>query len=102
MGKAMLEKAGAEVEIAPDGHEALAVLEQFCPDLVLTDILMPNMDGIELTSRLRREGYTSRIIGITASTAGNETQQLLESGADRVLAKPLVLSDLEAVLAELK
>lgn len=102
MGKAMLEKAGAEVEIAPDGHEALAVLEQICPDLVLTDILMPNMDGIELTSRLRREGYTSPIIGITASTAGTETQQLLESGADRVLAKPLVLSDLEAVLAELK
>lgn len=102
MGKMMLEKVGANVVIAEDGDDALSALSSFSPDVVLTDILMPNMDGYQLTQRLRNQGYTLPIVGITGSTVGSEAQQLLDSGADKVLAKPLALSDLESALRSRK
>ena len=98
LGKTVLERAGARVEVAEDGEEALKAMQLFSPDLVLTDINMPNMNGYQLTSALREQGFAKPIIGITAATVGMEADTLLECGADQVLAKPLTREAVETAL----
>ena len=98
LGKNIIERAGAKVEVAVDGEEALALLTDFDPDLVLTDIMMPNMNGYELTEALRKRGFTKPIIGVTGATVGMEAKRLIESGANTVLAKPLTVLGLETAL----
>jgi two-component system capsular synthesis sensor histidine kinase RcsC len=74
------------------------LLANFDPDLVLTDIMMPNMNGYELTEALRKRGFTKSIIGVTGATMGMEAKRLIESGANQVLAKPLTVQGLETAL----
>lgn len=89
----ILSTAGALVTVAKDGAEAL---EKFAEhfDLVLTDIHMPNMDGIELTRELRRLGHAVPIVGVTAATIGEESRALLGAGANDCLGKPFNLREL--------
>lgn len=101
LGKALLQRQGAVVQEVEDGVQALAVIDQFNPDLVLTDIMMPNMNGYQLTAELRKRGFIKPIIGVTGATVGMESAQLIESGADRVLAKPLTPQGVETVLRSL-
>ena len=68
-------------------------------DLVITDIMMPNMNGYELTRELREFGFSKPIIGVTAAVIGEESQQLLEMGADQVIEKPVDLAKLNAAYA---
>jgi len=98
LGKNILERVGATVQVAADGEEALALLTNFDPDLVLTDIMMPNMNGYELTEALRKRGFTKPIIGVTGATVGMEANRLIESGANTVLAKPLTVLGVETAL----
>ncbi len=95
----IFEAAGASVTVASDGEEALAILAGQPVDLILTDIMMPKMDGFMMTSRLREQGYAGVIIGITAATMGNERADLLAKGADAVFAKPIELAPIQAFLA---
>lgn len=89
LSKGMLQKAGASVTVCNNGLEAMRAyaVDQF--DLVLTDAMMPEMDGYQLCRALRSAGYTGPIFAVTAATIGDESERLLESGADVVLAKPL-------------
>ena len=97
--KAILVKAGAEVTVASDGAKALQIFkEPGLFDLVITDLFMPNLDGIGLTQALREQGVDVPIIGVTAATVGEETQQLMAAGASATLAKPLSLSALQSIL----
>lgn len=97
--KAMLMKAGAKVAVADDGNKALQIFtNNQLFDIVLTDIFMPVMDGYGLTKSLRDMGFEGPIIGITAATIGDESDELIKSGADAVLAKPLEISQLKDVL----
>ena len=95
----MLIKQGAEVVLADDGQ---AATEQFDAsiDLVLTDIMMPRMNGYELTAWLRAEGFKGPVIGVTAATVGAEREQLLAAGVDSALPKPLTISSLSNVLGK--
>jgi len=97
----ILQKAGATVVLADDGAEALALVQESLTrfDLVLTDIMMPNMNGYELTHQLRALGFTKPIIGVTAAVIGEESAQLLKMGADQVIEKPMDLSKLNAIYA---
>ena len=100
--KAMLMKAGAKVAVADDGQKALDLFSNNqLFDLVLTDIFMPRMDGYGLTEKLREAGYSKSIIGVTAATIGDESDQLLEAGASAVLAKPLSITVLRDTLESL-
>jgi PAS domain S-box-containing protein len=94
----LLTKAGLHVVLADDGKIALDHFEQEPFDLVLTDIFMPEMNGYELTRTLRERGYKGPIIGVTAATVGEETDQLLEAGATAAVSKPITLSKLEPYL----
>jgi DNA-binding response OmpR family regulator len=85
-----LERAGYTVILARDGEEAfeLAVSEQ--PDLAVLDVMMPKLDGFELTRRLRAEEATSRmpIILLTAKSQEADVQQGFDAGADDYIRKP--------------
>lgn len=86
----LLKKQGAEVVVADDGVHALELYQSNQPfDLVLTDIMMPRLDGNGLTRALRERGYQGQIVGLTAATIGLETDALIESGADIALSKPV-------------
>jgi DNA-binding response OmpR family regulator len=82
-----LSRGGFAVETAEDGEEALARFEATAPDLVLLDLMLPRLDGIEVFTRIRTRA-TTPIIMLTAK--GDETDRVvgLEIGADDYVAKP--------------
>lgn len=88
-----------EVHEAPDGVGALKVLAENWIDLVLADINMPNMGGIELIENMRHQGITGRVPVIVVSTEGRREviDHLLQSGAAAFLRKPFAPGELGAV-----
>ncbi len=85
----ILKLAGATVDVASNGREAIerARLERY--DVVLMDIQMPVMDGFEATAELRREGYGGKIIALTAFALSGEKQRCLDNGFDDHVSKPI-------------
>jgi len=101
---ALLEKRGIEVETATNGHEALTMLRIVSCDLILMDVQMPEMDGIEATRRIRGgEAGTCLDVPIVALTAGDQPEDRMachEVGMDDYIRKPLTQSDLDQVLGK--
>ena len=96
-----LERAGCDVVLAVDGSEAIAILKERRVDLVLMDVQMPVMDGLEATRRIRQEipgGARIPIVGLTASALKEQVEVCRVAGMDEVIAKPLERERLEAVL----
>lgn len=99
--KAYLEQEGFAVDSAHDGDEAIAAVERSVPDLALLDVMLPGVDGIELTRRFQRE-HDLPVILVTARI--DEVDRLigLEVGADDYIAKPFspreVVARVKAVL----
>jgi len=89
------------LRIAKDGQQALDILAKSQVDLVLTDIFMPQMNGIELVTVAREQGYNQPIIGLTAATLGRETESLLQAGANAVMNKPVRIEELKKRVGEL-
>jgi DNA-binding response OmpR family regulator len=85
-----LERAGYTVIVARDGEEALELAVKERPDLAVLDVMMPKLDGFELTRRLRAEEATSRmpIILLTAKSQDADVQQGFDAGADDYIRKP--------------
>ncbi|HIE38973.1 MAG TPA: response regulator transcription factor [Anaerolineae bacterium] len=93
--RAYLEEAGFRVVIASDGQEALTVARHEKPDLVVLDVLMPRMDGLEFTRRIRRERDVP-IIMLTARAEETDRIVGLELGADDYVTKPFSPRELVA------
>ncbi|HTR36566.1 MAG TPA: response regulator [Bryobacteraceae bacterium] len=89
----LLESRGLIVTVASDGVRALEALQQQSFDLVLMDVQMPVMDGLEATARLRRQEATAGghmpVIAMTAHAMVGDRQRFLESGMDGYIAKPV-------------
>jgi signal transduction histidine kinase/DNA-binding NarL/FixJ family response regulator len=87
---------GFELEEAIDGQDALAKASLFQPDLILMDIIMPGMDGLEATRHIRQAPALSEtiIIAVSASVSGQDQQQSREAGCDDFVAKPIQLKAL--------
>jgi len=83
-----LERSGITVTVAANGEQALKVIEENTPDLIVTDILMPVMDGRELLRRLRQKENWIPIIMLTQVGEPSERVMALEEGADDYLNKP--------------
>ncbi|HSG02387.1 MAG TPA: response regulator [Marinobacterium sp.] len=98
----LLEGAGAEVDLATNGVEALERLKSNPFDLLISDIFMPQMDGYALSQAVRQLGYSLPIIGVSAATIGEETDKMLAAGADFVIPKPLNKEALVQVLDRIK
>ncbi len=92
--KKTLEKRGFLVNIAKNGEEALSSLDRERPDLILMDIQMPVMDGLEATARIRKREAESGIsavpvIALTAYAMKEEQEKMIESGIDDIITKPV-------------
>jgi len=97
-----LVKAGFEVAQAADGGELLAAAKGFRPDLILLDSLMPAVDGMEATRRLRRDPQLQAVpvIAISASATAEHRAECLNAGVNVFLAKPVSLQALQAHILE--
>jgi diguanylate cyclase (GGDEF)-like protein len=94
--KFQLEKAGYEVETAEDGLLALEAVDRCPPDLILLDLMMPNMDGYEVCKRLKSNYQTNHlpIIMVTAKSEMENKLQGFESGANDYITKPFAITEL--------
>jgi two-component system response regulator MprA len=97
LGRA-LRLEGYEVELAADGAEALERLESDGPgpDLVVLDVLMPNVDGLEVCRRIRRSGSRLPVLMLTARDEVADRVAGLDAGADDYVVKPFALAELLA------
>src|ERR1700716_1037454 len=86
---------GYQVEVAPDGQIALNRARERMPDLAILDIMMPGMDGLEVTRRLRAEGDVP-ILLLTAKDGTADRVRGLDGGADDYLVKPFAYEELLA------
>ena len=105
LGVLMLEKLGHSARGAGDGKEALAALEAETFDLVLMDVQMPELDGLEATAALRHaEAGSARrlpVIALTAHALEGDRQRCLAAGMDDYLTKPLRTDELQHAIAHL-
>ena len=94
----ILEDAGYDVSLASSGPEALDMIKRQKPDLVVLDIIMPDMDGVEVCRRLRADPFLSRlpIIFLTARGRPTDIAEGLDVGADDYLTKPFEVVELPA------
>ena len=99
----VIERAGAKVRTASSAEEALAAIGEAPPDLILTDIGMPDADGFELLDRVRRlpreEVRDIRAIALTGFTSHGYRERCLAAGFEDHLAKPIDLEDLIVSIA---
>jgi CheY-like chemotaxis protein len=100
----MLEAAGHEVAEATDGHAGIALYHARPSDVVITDILMPERDGLETIRALRQYDAAVKIIAISGGGHSAAVSDFLDAaqafGARRVLMKPFSKSELETALVE--
>lgn len=91
-----LEAEGYQVLAAEDGEKALTVARSQRPELIILDVMLPNMNGFEVLRTLRREGHTMPIIILSARTGEIDKVTGLELGAEDYVAKPFSLAELLA------
>jgi CheY-like chemotaxis protein len=87
----LLAGEGYEVQTAADAEEALTILQQTHPHMILMDIQLPGIDGLELTRRLKADPATQdiRILGLTAYAMKGDEEKILAAGCDGYIAKPI-------------
>lgn len=99
----MLTREGHRVTLASDGEEALGVVEQVKPDLIITDIIMPNKDGIQFMTQLSKRYPAIPVIAISGGRRSVSAQFNLDSaeliGAKAVLTKPFTLEQLQQAIS---
>jgi two-component system OmpR family response regulator len=93
---ASLRFAGFEVETARNGTEALRVAEEYQPDLMVLDVMMPGLDGFDVVRRLRQEGRDMPVLFLTAKDAVEDKVTGLTLGGDDFVTKPFSLEEVVA------
>jgi Signal transduction histidine kinase len=96
----MLNKLGCRADIASNGIEVLRALERQSYDVIIMDVLMPEMDGLEATREIRRRwpGNSPKIIAMTASVLKGDRETCLAAGMDGYISKPTKLVELRSAL----
>jgi two-component system, cell cycle response regulator DivK len=97
----VLLSAGYRTLEATTGEEAVAVATEHSPDLVLMDIQLPDIDGVEALGRLRADGRTASlpVLALTAQAMEGDRERFLAAGFDGYLSKPVNVVDLVATVA---
>jgi PAS domain S-box-containing protein len=99
VARLMLEKRGHSVVVACDGHEALEAAARQPFDVVLMDIQMPGMDGLQATATLRARGFADLpVVALTAHAYAEERERCVAAGMDGFLTKPFKMVDLVGVV----
>jgi len=96
----MLNKLGCRADVVSNGIEVLRALERQSYDVVIMDVLMPEMDGLEATREIRRRWPESgpKIIAMTASVLKGDRETCLAAGMDGYISKPTKLVELRSAL----
>ncbi|HEY2599282.1 MAG TPA: response regulator [Candidatus Dormibacteraeota bacterium] len=97
----VLEKAGYSVLIAADGLQAVEVAMSQRPAMILMDVAMPGIDGIEAMKRIKEQIPNQPIVIASAHSMASDRERFLAAGADDILSKPFRLADLVAIVAKL-
>jgi CheY-like chemotaxis protein len=97
----LVQASGYEVETAGDAEAALAAIAARRPDLILMDLQLPGVDGLELTRRLKSDPETRdiKIIAVTAYAMKGDREKALEVGCDDYVTKPIDTRALPALIA---
>jgi CheY-like chemotaxis protein len=99
LARTLLRREGAEVEHVEDGERALLALAAGSYDIVLMDVRMPGVGGLEATRSLRARGVRTPVVALTANAFEDDRRACLEAGMDDFLVKPLSPEALRAALA---
>jgi two-component system response regulator MprA len=97
-----LAKEGFAVRAAADGAAALALAERSAPDLVVLDVTMPGLGGIDVCRRLRQSGMQGGVLMLTARDAVEDRVRGLDAGADDYVVKPFAIEEVVARLRALR
>ncbi len=97
----VLEKAGHRVLVASDGVEAVSIAMGNELDMILMDVAMPAMDGLEAMRQIKAQKPGLQIVIASAHSMASDRERFLAAGADDVLSKPFRLTDLTAVVDRL-
>ena len=94
--------SGHDVEVAPSGRDAIRLCEDGEFDLVLCDVMMPDVSGMEVYGRIRtaRPGYEERFVFMTGGAFTPKARQFLESVANEAIIKPFSLRELRSLVAK--
>ncbi|MEQ1737879.1 MAG: response regulator, partial [Rhodoglobus sp.] len=92
---------GWDVRLASDGQKAISVIRDFRPDVVVLDIMLPDIDGLTVLSRLRADGIQTPILFLTAKDSVDDRVAGLTVGGDDYVTKPFSLEELVARLRAL-
>ena len=102
LARRLLEKRGHTVVLANDGHEVLRIIDEDEFDVVLMDVQMPGMDGLEATAEIRRRetqsGKHQTIVAMTAHAMKGDQERCLAAGMDGYLTKPIRSEELDTLL----
>ena len=98
LARALLEREGCKVDRIASGDEAVSALSRGFYDLILMDLRMPGLNGIEATKALRERGVTTPIVALTADAFDEDRRACLAAGMNDFLAKPLTSPALRGVL----
>jgi two-component system cell cycle response regulator DivK len=101
LARVLFTSKGYDVRTAEDAEQALLLLESFHPAVILMDLQLPGMDGLELTRKLKSDPRTSRIviIALTAYAMKGDAARAYEAGCDGYAAKPIDVKTLPDLVA---
>jgi DNA-binding NtrC family response regulator len=97
--KSGLEKMGCNVEVCKDPKEALALIKNKMFDIVITDVMMPEVNGIQVLEAVKEVNPETRVIIITGFATSSLARETMEKGAYDMIAKPFKPADLRAMVA---
>ncbi len=102
LAQLLLQRAGHEVLSADSGEAGMRLAREQAPDLVLMDVQMPGMDGLEATRLLKRDPLTAhlKVVALTALAMKGDEQRMLAAGCTAYLAKPFHYKELMAVVEQ--
>lgn len=97
LAKSVIECLEMRCVVTDDSEKCLNLINQLLPDIILLNIVMPKLDGLEITRVIRRSQSTSHIpiIAVTGLTRPQDMIKLMEAGCDSYLSKPYLLEELE-------
>lgn len=98
--KRILEPEGFNVDVASDGYEALELIRKNTYNIIITDLKMPKMDGIEVLHWIKKNSPSSKVIVITGFSTPEIAEKSIASGAAKYLEKPFTPETLISVIKE--
>lgn len=99
----ILQRGGYAVDVVSDGEQVLASLEKNPYDVILMDVQMPNLNGLETTQQIiKNAGKRPLIFGISAGSLGDDVQMYFDAGMDDVLSKSFRMNEFEDLLRKWK